>query len=65
MHNAGLDAFMTGFIYLNYINKFTKFQIQDSASQSDSNILQVRLIEGLEAKFRNNVYLIGEKIIKF
>jgi hypothetical protein len=56
-HSAGLDAFMTGYSMLNYMNKFTKFR-RDICGQTE--IVELSEIYQLELRFRNNIYLAGK-----
>lgn len=57
-HSAGLDAFMTGYVMLNYINRFTKFTTSDRDIQNKKVLFSD--INELETKFRNNVSLAGK-----
>lgn len=61
-HSAGLDAFMTGYVMLNYINKFTKFK--RAAELIDDMNTEEKIffkdIFQLESMFRNNISLAGK-----
>ena len=59
-HSAGIDAFMTGFVLLNYVNKFTKFKVDPSESLMNSTSIQFSRICSLESHFKNNIYLVGK-----
>ena len=54
-HTAGLDAFMTGYVMLNYLNKFSKFERKNSNESSCSLEQFVNLSE-----FNFSVYLSGK-----
>ena len=55
-HTAGLDAFMTGYVMLNYLNKFSKFERQNANDSSGCRLEQfVNLSE-----FNFSVYLSGK-----
>jgi hypothetical protein len=58
-HSAGLDAFMTGYVMLNYINKFTKFE-KSKADEIYSEKVLLKDIHKLESLFRNNISLAGK-----
>lgn len=57
-HTAGLDAFMTGYVMLNYINKFTKFETK-STQEYAINCCRLDQFVNLE-NFNFNVYLSGK-----
>lgn len=63
-HSAGLDAFMTGYVMLNYINKFTKFNKIENEEELEVNnvskVLHFYEIEKLESSFKNNISLAGK-----
>lgn len=61
-HSAGLDAFMTGYVMLNYINKFTKFKKADELIDDMNTEEEIffKDIFQLESMFRNNISLAGK-----
>ena len=58
-HSAGIDAYMTGYVLLNYINKFTKFKLDQEIEMKNAGI-QFGRICSLESHFKNNIYLVGK-----
>jgi target of EGR1 protein 1 len=64
-HNAGLDAFMTGYVMLNYINKFAKFNENNiNIFNGNTKYIGLNEIEDLLTIFRNNIYLVSKFSIK-
>ena len=64
VHTAGLDAFMTGFIMLNYVNKFSKFVTKEEStnqviSGTINNVVPLKQFSNLD-EFNFNVYLTGK-----
>ena len=63
-HSSGLDAFMTGFVFLNYVNELTQFQTGSSLSPSATSTKYVRLSEltggDLHSHMSFNMYLTGK-----
>jgi hypothetical protein len=61
IHNAGLDAFMTGFIMLSYVNKITKYRFDECIQKNitQSRFLKLNMLDHLDyLKF--NVYITGK-----
>ena len=56
-HSAGLDAFMTGYIMLNYINRFSKFKITDNLDHEKPELSH---FDFCETRFKNNIALAGK-----
>jgi hypothetical protein len=57
-HSSGLDAFMTGYVMLQFINKYSSFQYQSSPNHS-TNRISLNEFENMSS-FKFNVYLTGK-----